>query len=174
MKTIYKLLGVALVGLVALSGAAAATGGFGMAAVASDAMAQGYGHGPGDGTGPLNDSERALDGSNSPWVTGDERLDRFQDRFNLTDEQVETIRDEVQTMIDEDASPEEIRETVTELLADFGVEDPTLGPPAEGGQGMGPFGQGHAHGAWNGTGAGNGAGGHGNGPHGPADGSCLD
>jgi hypothetical protein len=174
MQTIYKLLAVALVGLVAVSGVAAATGGFSMAAVASNTMAPGYGHGPGDGTGPLNESERALDGSNSPWATGDERLDMLQVRFNLTDSQVQAIRDEVRAMIENDAAPGEIRSINTEMLAEYGVEDPALGPPADGGQGAGPFGHGNGAGHGFGHGPADGTGnGHGAGPHGSADGSCM-
>lgn len=67
----------------------------------------------------------------SPWVTDDERLDQFQDRFNLTDEQAETLQTVVQEQIDEGASPDEIHETVTEHLEAFGVEEPTLGPDAD-------------------------------------------
>ena len=174
MKTTVKLLGVALVGLMAITGvAAAATGGL---SVAADAQTV-NGNGTGDQT-TTDNATMAQDGSNSPWVTGDERLEMFQDRFNLTDEQVVAIQNEVTTMIENDVAPEEIQSTITDMLADYGVEDPTLGPPADGGQGAGPFGQGTGTGQGQGTGpadgTGHGAGqGAGNGPHGPADGSCL-
>ena len=181
MKTIFKLLGVALVGLMTITGgAAAATGGF--SAAATDAQT-------------VNDTANqttadnatlAQDGSNSPWVTGDERLEMFQDRFNLTDSEVQSIQDEVTTMIENDAAPENVQSTVTSMLEDFGVEDPAVGQPVDGGQGEGPFGhsnsagQGQGNGPADGTGngpadgTGNGPGqGAGNGPHGPADGSCM-
>ncbi|MFB6113585.1 MAG: hypothetical protein ABEJ58_05720 [Halodesulfurarchaeum sp.] len=177
--TLTKVLGVALVAVVAFSGFAAATGGVGV--LTTNASEAGNGFGPGDGTGPINASEadRPLDGSNSPWVTGDERLDAFQDRFNLTDEQIEQIQSEVTTMIEDGADRAEIRATITEMLTEFGVDDPVLGPAAGVGQQSSSFGQGPAgNGAGNGYGPGNGAGrgpgvGQGAGPHGPADGSCL-
>jgi hypothetical protein len=173
MKTIFKLLGVTLVGLMAITGgAAAATGGFTVA----DTDAQTFnGNGAGDQV-PTDNATLAQDGSNSPWVTGDERLDMFQDRFNLTDSEVQSIQVEVKTLIENDAAPEDIQSTVRSLLEDFGVEDPAVGQPVDGGQGEGPFGQGAGAGQGNGPadGTGNGAGqGAGNGPHGPADGSCM-
>lgn len=174
MKTRYTLLGVALVILVALTGGAAAAGGLGVV----DADAQSFnGHGPGN-QGATDEAMLAQNGSNSPWVTGDERLNRFQERFDLTDDQVATIRDEVTRQIETDAAPEEVQTTVSGMLADYGVEDPTLGPPADGRQAAGPVGQanGAAHGQGNGPadGAGNGGQDATGGPHGPADGSCLD
>ncbi|MEF8831049.1 MAG: hypothetical protein V5A23_05880 [Halobacteriales archaeon] len=170
MKTSYKLIGVAVVALVALTGVAAATGGAGVAAIDGQVATDGNGYGPGDGTGNVTDA-RPMDGTNSPWVAGDERLDAFQERFDLTDDQVDAIRNEVQSMIDDGATQGEIRATVTEMLESFGVEDPTLGPPTDGGQGEGPFGQGAGNGG--GQGAGNAGQGAGNGgPNGPADGSC--
>ena len=68
---------------------AAADGGVGI----RDQQAAGTGNGFGNGTGPVNatDADRALEGSNSPWVTDDERQDVFQERFNLTDQHVDTI-----------------------------------------------------------------------------------
>lgn len=173
MKTIFKLLGVGLVALMAITGGvAAATGGFGAAATDAQTVND-------DGNQVTTDNATlAQDGSNSPWVTGDERLDMFQDRFNLTDSQVQSIQDEVTTMIENDAAPEDIQSTVTTMLADYGVEDPELGPPADGGQNMGPFGQGNGAGQGHGNGPADGTGngadqGAGSGPHGPADGSCL-
>lgn len=175
MKTITKLLAVALVGVLAFTGFAAATGGIGF----DSAAANSTGFGAGDGTGPIHadDAERPLDGSNSPWVTGDERLDRFQERFDLTDDQMAAIQETVDGLIDDGGTPEEIHAAITEKLTEFGVEDPVLGPTGDR-QHLGPFGNGH--------GAGNGPGndqgqlygqgqmhGQGLGPHGPADGSCL-
>ena len=170
MKTTYTVLGVAMVALLALTGVAAATGGAGFAASNAQAAAD-EGFGVGNGTGPVaDDSDRPLDGSNSPWVTGDERLDRFQERFDLTDDELATIQNEVESMIDEGASQDEIRSTIVEVLEEYGVDDPTLGPAADG-TGGGQFGQGPGTGAGQiGQGPGNGASG---GPHGPADGSCL-
>lgn len=167
MKTIFKLLGVTLVALMAITGGAAATGGFGAATDAQTLNDNGN-------QATANNATLAQDGSNSPWVTGDERLDMFQDRFNLTDSQVQSIQDEVTTMIENDGAPDEIQSTITDMLADYGVEDPELGPPADGGQGEGPFGQGAGQGNGPADGTGNGTGhGAGNGPHGPADGSCM-
>ena len=182
MNTMTKIVGVALVALLAFTGFAAASGGVGLAA--SDAQAAANGNGPGDGTGPIAASaDCPRDGSNSPWVTGDERLERFQDRFDLTDDQMDEIQTDVQSLVDSDATPEEIRATVTEMLESYGVADPTLGPPADGRQATGPHGHGPGAGQGNGPGAGQGAGGTagqggvgsagGAGPHGPADGSCL-
>lgn len=159
MKRLYKVLGVALIGVVAMSGVAAATGGIAAAPQATDTT---NGFGPDNGAQiHATNADRPLDGSNGPWMTGDERLDRFQERFNLTDEQVDTIQDEVRAMIDDDVAPEEIRATVTQLLESFGVEDPTLGPPADGRLHEGPYGPMVGQG----SGAGNG-----HGPNGPADG----
>ena len=176
MKHGYQLLAVALVGLVVFSGFAAATGGIGV--VDSVAAASGHGFGPGDGTGPANATaaERPRDGSHSPWVTGDDRLDRFQERFDLTDEQMAEIREAVQASMADGATRDEIRNTVIAMLEDFGVEDSQLGPPADG-EREGPFGNGMGHhhgGGWGTAGPGNGHGGPGNGhgPHGPGDGSC--
>jgi len=183
MKTTYTVVGVVLVALLAFTGFAAASGGVGLGA--SDAQAAANGNAAGDGTGPIaTDADRPRDGSNSPWVTGDERLERFQERFGLTDEQMDEIQSEVQSLVESDATPEEIRATVTEMLASYGVEDPTLGPPADDRQAAGSYGQGPGAGQGNGAGAGQGNGanagqgggfgsGGGAGPHGPADGSCL-
>ena len=145
MKTITKLLGVAMVGLLAFTGFAAATGGVAVGAAETQMDAA--------------DIDRPLDGSNSPWVADDARLGRFQERFDLTDSQVDAIQEEVAPMIEDGASQDEIRSTVTAMLEQFGVDDPALGPTGDR-MGNGQFGQG----------PGNGAGG---GPYGPADGSCL-
>lgn len=92
-----------------------------------------------DGAGPMNqmansdekvpngkdqDYERPMDGSNSPWITEDERLEMFQDRYNLTDTQIEDIRIEVTSMIEEGVDRTEIRDTVLSKLQEFGVESP--------------------------------------------------
>jgi Spy/CpxP family protein refolding chaperone len=168
MKTSTKLLGIALVVLVAAAGVAAAD--VGLESAAADDR---YGYGPDNGTGSATDADRPFDGSNSPWLTGDERLDRFQDRFDLTDEQVSEIRNEVTAMLDDGADRDAVRAQVESMLADFGVDDPTLGPVDGERLGTGPHGP--ADGTGNGSngsgnaGADNGAG---SGPHGPADGSC--
>jgi Spy/CpxP family protein refolding chaperone len=190
MNTMTKIVALALVALLAFTGFAAATGGVGLAA--GDAQAQANGNGASDGTGPIAASaECPRDGSNSPWVTGDERLERFQDRFDLTDDQMDEIQTDVQSLVESDATPEEIRATVTEMLESYGVADPTLGPPADGRQATGPHGHGPGVGQGNGAGGGQGSGENvgqgaggaagqggvgsagGAGPHGPADGSCL-
>jgi hypothetical protein len=154
-KLALATLAILLVGAVLVSGFAAAQGG--PAAAPADR--------PGDGTRPM-------DGSNSPWVTDDERLDVFQERFDLTDEQMAEIREAVLEKIDEGADREEIRDTVLAKLAAFGVEDPELGPyadrdrPRAGGNGPG-----NARGDAPADGFGNQYRGHGHGPWGPADGT---
>lgn len=149
MQTRYTLIAIGLAALLAVSGVAAATGG------------------PAVGTATqVQTDDRPLDGSNSPWATEDERLELFQERFDLTDEQVAEIGTDVQALIDEDASREEIRDTVRERLEEYGVEDPTLGPPADRGPGSNSVDRDAD------TRAGFGGAG-GSGPHGPADGSCL-
>ena len=188
MNTSYKLLSVILVGLMAMTGFAAATGSVGVA----DAKAVGNENGFDmvDGSGPINasDGERNFNRSNNPWSTGDERLDRFQERFDLTEEQVQSIQVEVQSMLNEDASREDIRHTVRSMLSNFGVEDPALGRPSDGAQSKRAIrqangyrvGQGYSYA--HGHGVGNGTDQHGptvgsehrSGPHGPADGSCLE
>lgn len=146
MRTISKVLGIALAVLIAGSGLAVAAGGFGPGPAASDGDRTPIGQG--DGVGPVADADRPFDGHNSPWATGDEdRLEQFQERFALTDAQVEEIRAEVTSMIDDGATREEIRAQVVTMLEGYGVADPTLGPVD--GQRLGT------------------------GPHGPADGSCL-
>lgn len=90
-------------------------------------------------------------------------------------------------MIENDAARDAIRSTVTDMLSEYGVEDPALGPPADWGHGAGPFGQ--ESGVGQSCGQHNGANGQSNGPadgtsngpgqdadsgpHGPVDGSCL-
>ncbi|AKH97768.1 hypothetical protein [Halanaeroarchaeum sulfurireducens] len=166
MKTITKLLGVAMVGMLAFTGFAAASTGAGLAPAANADTNS-------------TDVDRPLDGSNSPWATDDERLELFQERFDLTDEQVEEIQEAVESEMDADASRETIRNTVTEKLQEFGVDGPTLGPTDDR-VGTGPHGQNAGNGNAAGAGAGHGAAGgngpgnaQGAGPHGPADGSCM-
>lgn len=119
MKTTYKLLGVALAAVLLLSGVAVATGGIGAAAqtatFADTDEETGNWSGPGEGW---------------HWAD-DDRVDRFQERFNLTDDEVAEIRETVQSMIDDGAPRGEIHETVTEMLEEFGVDDPELGPVAD-------------------------------------------
>ena len=189
MTTPLKLLGIALAVVLVATGLVAA--GYGPGAHAAD----GERTTTGAGDGPVADADRPLDGSNILWMTGDERLERFQERFGLTDSQVEQIRTQVTAMIQDGADRDAIRAQVQTMLQNFGVEDPTLGPMA--GQGLGEgqrYGDGpHAgdgpragsgtqagHGPWAGAGqhgAGQHGGGHqgswGSGPHGPADGSCM-
>lgn len=188
MKRTTILLGVALVGLLALSGLAAATSST-TAPVDAQAPNQTTDDQPGYGSQVnATDVDRALDGSNSPFVTGDERLEVFQDRFDLTDAQVERIQTEVTSMVDDDATQEDIRATVTDMLESYGVEDSTLGPPVDGSEYAEEVGQQAGYGQNSdsapdqrgGWGAGD-AGqrgvtdgsGVGSGPHGPGDGSCL-
>lgn len=168
MKTISKLLAVALVGVLAFSGLAAATGNVGLYSGVSEKAGNSFG--PAAAAG----GDRPLEGSNSPWVGEDERLERFQERFDLTDEQVDEIQVAVEDAVDDGATREDIRATVMDMLEAYGVEAPTLGPPgdAERGYGQQRHGQGHGFGGpahrENGTAAGSGPG---NGPHGPANGS---
>lgn len=184
MQFAGKTLGVTLVALVAVVGVAAASPFAGVAAADST-------------TTQFADEDRPLNGTNSPWIADDDRLDRFQDRFNLTDEQLTEIQTIVVGQIEDGANRTEIRTTVSEMLTEYGVEDTVLGPPADtqarseqagdqragpaNGQGAGPAdGTGYQHGgSADTTNSGqqdvaDGQYGHGNGPHGPADGSCLD
>mgnify|MGYP006873403571 FL=1 len=90
-----------MVSLVALTGGAAAAGGLSVA----DADAQSFnGYDPGN-QGTTDEAILAQNGSNSPWVTGGERLDMFQERFDITDDQVATIREEVTRQMETDATP---------------------------------------------------------------------
>lgn len=49
---------------------------------------------------------------------------RMLDRFNLTEEQKEEIRDTVISMKEDGADRDEIRDTVIEMLEDYGVDVP--------------------------------------------------
>lgn len=93
----------------------------------------------GDGTpnGVDENYERPMDGSNSPWIVEDERLGRFQERFDLTDAQMEEIKGEVDALTEEEMNQEEIRTVVENKLQEFGVEDPEFGGPRSGSRGRG-------------------------------------
>lgn len=82
---------------------------------------------------PQFDQDRPMDGSNSPWVVQDERLDMFQERFDLTDQQMS----ELQSEIPEDPSHEEIEETVSSYMDSQGIDFEHQGPREERGQGHG-------------------------------------
>ncbi len=85
----------AVIGALVLSGSAVAlTAGEDEAPVEED-ESYGYGQGPWTDTvmdededgipnGQDEDYQCPDDGSNSPWVLGDERLERFQERFDLS------------------------------------------------------------------------------------------
>lgn len=92
-----------------------------------------------DGTpnGIDQDYERPMDGSNSPWVTGDERLERFQERFDLSDEQVEQIKEEIEALSEDELDHEEIEVIVEKKLNEFDVEEPELGGPRQKARGQG-------------------------------------
>lgn len=102
---------VALAALVALSGLVAA------------------GYGPGNST--------AADESNAQadWDEDavDRALERLQERYDLTDEQVAQLRETIEAELEADARPYEIRDAVIAQLESFGIEDPELGPPADAG-----------------------------------------
>ena len=74
-----------------------------------------------------NDYERPADGSNSPWLSNDGRLARFQERFNLSDNQMTQLRERVQSMFENYITPAKIRETVRAQLESWGIKDPELG-----------------------------------------------
>ncbi|MBS3817653.1 MAG: hypothetical protein KGY76_08840 [Candidatus Thermoplasmatota archaeon] len=64
-----------------------------------------------------------------PRGTGDGDCDgepkmRMLDRFNLTEEQKEEIIDKVKSMREDGADRDEIRDTVIEMLEDYGVDVP--------------------------------------------------
>ena len=64
----------------------------------------------------------------------DEMLERLQERFDLTDEQVAELRATIEEKLEADAAPLEIRDAVIDKLESFGIEDPEIGPPADRGQ----------------------------------------
>jgi hypothetical protein len=171
MKPI-KLLAIALVAVLVTAGLAAAAGGYGAGVQAGDTDRTRTN----DGQGPGHDADaRVQDGTNSPWLTDDDRLVQFQARFGLTDAQMNTLRTQVRAMLADGADHDAVREQVRTTLQSFGVEDPQLGPM----DGFGPRGSGAGTGPMAGTGPhgpGSGMthqGGAGTGPHGPADGSCM-
>lgn len=84
------------------------------------------------------DYERPEDGSNSPWITEDQRLEMFQNRFQLTDEQVNEIKNQVQTMIQNEEEPEKIKTEIQNKLEEYGIEEPNLGIGKGQNQGQGP------------------------------------
>lgn len=93
------------------------------------------------------------DGTNTPWTADDARLEHIQDRYDLTDAQVEEIRDAVEAAMADGYDRLEIQQTVHDKLESFGIEvgEPLglgpaagpRGPPADAGdrfaRGMGPM-----------------------------------
>lgn len=77
--------------------------------------------------GQDDDYQVPEDGSNSPWISEDQRLEMIQNRFQLTDEQVNEIQNEVQTMIKNGEEPQTIRAQIQTKLEEYGVEEPNLG-----------------------------------------------
>jgi len=61
----------------------------------------------------------------------DATLERLQERYDLTDEQVSRLRETIESKLEADAGPMEIRDAVIAQLEAFGVEDPELGPPED-------------------------------------------
>jgi hypothetical protein len=114
MKPIKPIAGVAiaLAAIVLVSGLVAA--GFGPGAAGTDANA------------PADDrwSDERID----------EMLERLQERFDLTDEQVAELRATIEEKLEAGAAPLEIRDAVIDTLESFGIEDPEIGPPADRGQ----------------------------------------
>lgn len=155
MKKKTEMVAVLLLGMLAMSG-------LGLAAQ--------YGSGPGlrdeDSDGTPNrldeDYERPMDGSNSPWVTGDDRLERFQQRFDLSDDQLQEIKEGIASLSEEDINHDEIRVIVNSKLKEFGVEDPEFGGPRTGDKG---FGRNSGHNTGRGQGRGRRNGGYGDCPY---------
>lgn len=130
MKKLTLLI-AAVVGAVLVAGVAAAAPGFGAQA-----------------------DDRPMDGTNSPWTNSDDpRLERFQERYDLTDAEMEQVRAAVQETVLNGGDRTAIRAAVTEQLSEFGIDDPELGPV----EGFGP----HDAARNNGPGQGQGANGHG-------------
>ncbi|KXB06946.1 hypothetical protein AKJ54_00925 [candidate division MSBL1 archaeon SCGC-AAA382K21] len=143
----------AVIGALVLSGSAVAFAAGGDEAPVEEGESYGYGRGPwtdtvrdedGDGipNGQDEDYQCPEDGSNSPWVLGDERLERFQERFDLSNEQMTQLQEKVQSMIEEGADRVEIGNVIRSQLESWGIESPELmgeGPhgPNAGGQGFG-------------------------------------
>jgi len=151
MKKLTLLI-AAVVGAVLVAGVAAAAPGFGAQA-----------------------DDRPMDATNSPWTNPDDpRLERFQERYDLTDAEMEQVRAAVQETVRNGGDRTAIRAAVTEQLSEFGIDDPELGPvegfgphdatrnngPGQGANGHGP-GAGHGQTLRDGSGAGTGP--HGNG-----------
>lgn len=169
MKSTTTLLGIALVALLVTSGLAAAAGGAGLGVQASD----GERTADGQDTDPVAEAQPAADGHNNPWVTGDDRLERFQERFGLTDPQMEQLRTQVRATIEDGADHDAIRAQVRTMLQEYGVDDPKLGPIDGQGPGVGTSGDGpRGHGTGQMDRAAH-QGSHGTGPNGAADGSCT-
>ena len=79
--------------------------------------------------------DRPMDGTNSPWTNSDDpRLEQFQERYDLTDAEMEQVRAAVQETVQNGGDRTAIRATVTEQLSEFGIDDPELGPV----EGFGP------------------------------------
>jgi regulator of replication initiation timing len=55
-------------------------------------------------------------------------LDRLQERYDLTDEQVSQLRETIESELEEGAEPLEIRDAVIDQLEAFGIEDPQVTP----------------------------------------------
>lgn len=148
----YTTLAIVLVVAAVLTAGTAAAQGVGFAAPPAD--------------------DRPLDGANTPWTADDWRLDRIQERYDLTDEQVAEIQSNLETAMADGTSREEIRTVVHDTLESFGIE---VGEPLGLGPADGPRGP---AGDRPGFGAGQGFGGHGpmmggQGGLGLRDGSCL-
>lgn len=157
--TKITLVAVALVATVLFAGVAAAQGPFAPAA------------------------DRPADGTNSPWLVGDDRLDRIQERYDLTDAEIETVRAAAAAAAADGLEPGELRSVVEAELAELGVDDAGAGPADRERRYLGPRGdgpRGDGTGPQAGPRGGNGFGGgpragFGDGPRGDGlrDGSCL-
>ena len=77
--------------------------------------------------GQDQDYQRPEDGSNSPWISEDQRLEMIQNRFQLTDEQVNEIQNEAQTIIKNGDDLQTIRTQIQTKLEEYGIEEPNLG-----------------------------------------------
>lgn len=75
--------------------------------------------------------DRPLDGTNNPWTADDWRLDRMQERYNLTDAQVASIQEAVASALADGADRQEIQTVVHDQLESFGID---VGEPL----GLGP------------------------------------
>ena len=61
----------------------------------------------------------------------DAMLERLQERYDLTDEQVAQLRDTIEAELEADERPLAIRDAVIAQLEEFGIEDPDVGPPTD-------------------------------------------